>query len=276
MKDNDLSAIEQIIERYPWYSAAHLELYKRLSELGGEQREAYLHKAAAYLYSRDRLYDIAFNIVPAAIVSVISAERRVEAGEETSMEARVETRVEFEEEQEQEQKQEQKQKQKQEKNQEIEKPDLIESETKELVPEKSKTTAIKESDFEFIFDIDDDKEVIHRVVISGGDYFSRTDFDTIELDEELPLDRFIVEKPSLLRSSLASREGFTSPDEAEIDSSEVFEDPGFYTETLAKIYTSQGFYKRALDVYAKLILLYPEKSAYFATLVKELKTKHNT
>ena len=270
MKDNDLSAIEQIIERYPWYSAAHLELYKRLSELGGEQREAYLHKAAAYLYSRDRLYDIAFNIVPAAIVSVISAERRVEAGEETSMEARVETRVEFEEEQEQEQEQEQ------EKNQEIEKPYLIEPETKELVPEKSKPAAIKEGDFEFIFDIEEDKEVIHRVFVSGGDYFSRTDFDTIELDEELPLDRFIVEKPSLLRSSLASREGFTSPDEAEIDSAEVFEDPGFYTETLAKIYTSQGFYKRALDVYAKLILLYPEKSAYFATLVKELKTKHNT
>ncbi|EKD32315.1 MAG: hypothetical protein ACD_77C00120G0004 [uncultured bacterium] len=250
MKDNDLSAIEQIIERYPWYSSAHLELYKRLSELGGEQREAYLHKAAAYLYSRDRLYDIAFNVVPALVVSYTPAETSVE------------TSVEFEEEQE--------------KNQEIEKPDLLELDTKELVPDKSKSTALKDSDFEFIFDIDEDKEVIHRVVISGGDYFSRTDFDTIVLDEEMPLDRFIVEKPSLLRSSLASREGFIPTDEVEIDSAEVFEDSGFYTETLARIYTSQGFYKRALDVYAKLILLYPEKSAYFATLVKELKTKHNT
>jgi hypothetical protein len=40
---------------------------------------------------------------------------------------------------------------------------------------------------------------------------------------------------------------------------------------LAKIYLAQGFLKRALDVYDKLILLYPEKSAYFATLKEEIK-----
>ena len=133
-----------------------------------------------------------------------------------------------------------------------------------------------ENDFEFIFDIDDSKELSHKVIIAGGDYFSRTDFVTIELDSEMPLDRFIVEKPSLLRASITSRECPATFDQAEIDASELFDDSGFYTETLARIYTSQGFYKRALDVYAKLILLYPEKSAYFATLGKELKTKHNT
>ena len=61
----------------------------------------------------------------------------------------------------------------------------------------------------------------------------------------------------------------------EIDTAELFDDSSFYTETLAKIYLDQGFHKRALDVYAKLILLFPEKSAYFATLVKEIKNKYN-
>ncbi len=249
MKDIDLSAIEQTIEKYPWYSHAHLELFKGLSELGEEQRDAYLNKAAAYLYSRGRLYDIAFPAVPKK--SVFKFERGVAFREEDD-------------------------------NLQIdEKPsdelnridDLQDSPAKD---DAESFSVADENDFEFIFDIDDSKELPHKVIIAGGDYFSRNDFETIELDSEMPLDRFIVEKPSLLRASITSRECPATFDPAEIDASELFDDSGFYTETLAKIYTSQGFYKRALDVYAKLILLYPEKSAYFATLVKELKTKHNT
>ena len=48
----------------------------------------------------------------------------------------------------------------------------------------------------------------------------------------------------------------------------------FVTETLAAIYADQGYYDKAIEVYAKLILLYPEKSAYFATLVNEIKSKN--
>ena len=249
MKDIDLSAIEQTIEKYPWYSHAHFELFKGLSELGEEQRDAYLNKAAAYLYSRGRLYDIAFPALP----------------KKSSL--KLESSVAFREEDDN---------------------LLIEEKTSEELnpindlqdsPVTNDTESFlvaDENDFEFIFNIDDSKELPHKVIITGGDYFSRTDFETIELDSEMPLDRFIVEKPSLLRASITSRECPVTFDPAEIDASELFDDSGFYTETLAKIYTSQGFYKRALDVYAKLILLYPEKSAYFATLVKELKTKHNT
>ena len=249
MKDIDLSAIEQTIEKYPWYSHAHLELFKGLSELGEEQRDVYLNKAAAYLYSRGRLYDIAFPALPR------KSSFKLESG------------VAFREEDDN---------------------LLIEEKTSEELnpindlqdsPVTNDTESFlvaDENDFEFIFNIDDSKELPHKVIITGGDYFSRTDFETIELDSEMPLDRFIVEKPSLLRASITSRDCPATFDSAEIDASELFDDSGFYTETLAKIYTSQGFYKRALDVYAKLILLYPEKSAYFATLVKELKTKHNT
>lgn len=45
------------------------------------------------------------------------------------------------------------------------------------------------------------------------------------------------------------------------------------TETLASIYAQQGYYQQAIEIYSKLCLLYPEKSAYFATLVKEVKIK---
>lgn len=42
------------------------------------------------------------------------------------------------------------------------------------------------------------------------------------------------------------------------------------TETLAKVYLSQGDTARAIRIYHKLSLLYPEKSAYFAALVEKI------
>ena len=113
-----------------------------------------------------------------------------------------------------------------------------------------------------------------KFILAGGDYFTRNDFEQVELDRNKPLDNFIAEKPTLIRASINSKPQTPSPVN-EIDTSELFDDSSFYTETLASIYAEQGFYKRALDVYAKLILLYPEKSSYFASLVKNLKEKHN-
>ncbi|MGQ3014975.1 MAG: hypothetical protein ACT6QS_14795 [Flavobacteriales bacterium] len=43
------------------------------------------------------------------------------------------------------------------------------------------------------------------------------------------------------------------------------------SETLARIYMEQQHYARAKEVYEKLILLYPEKSNYFAALLKDCK-----
>ena len=46
----------------------------------------------------------------------------------------------------------------------------------------------------------------------------------------------------------------------------------FVTETLAQIYASQGYFSQAKEIYEKLILAYPEKSAYFAALIEKLKS----
>ena len=94
-----------------------------------------------------------------------------------------------------------------------------------------------------------------RKVYAGvGDYFSQEEYDHVKVSEDNVFSRYAAK---------ARRE---KPERAEA----VSDDLQFYTETLAQIYAEQGYYEQAKRIYSKLILAYPEKSAYFATLIQKL------
>ena len=96
--------------------------------------------------------------------------------------------------------------------------------------------------------------VFHKeIYVVGGDYFMPEELRNVQ-NQDI--------------SSL----GTMHDAESAGDSSE-FNDGAYYTETLARIYADQELYDRANEVYEKLILLYPEKSAYFAALKNDIK-KH--
>ncbi|HBG53004.1 MAG TPA: hypothetical protein DDW70_02140, partial [Rikenellaceae bacterium] len=111
-----------------------------------------------------------------------------------------------------------------------------------------------------------------RTFYPGSDYFGKTDIATLELDVTVPIDRFISEKPRFIQ--MLGRTG-ENIDTQEQDTPPVLSDDDFVTETLASIYAQQGYHKLAIASYGKLILLYPEKSTYFASLVQEIKQKTN-
>ena len=79
------------------------------------------------------------------------------------------------------------------------------------------------------------------------------------------IDRFISISPTIERMTPGDHQPV--PDLSEASTSEQ---GTFITETLAKIYVNQGYYTKAINIYEKLSLQYPEKSAYFASRIEKI------
>lgn len=83
------------------------------------------------------------------------------------------------------------------------------------------------------------------------------------------IDRFIATEPRIT----PSKTEFYSP--AVQAKRSVEEDDSLVSETLANIYIEQGLLLKARSAYEKLSLLYPEKSVFFAALIKEINNSLN-
>ena len=83
------------------------------------------------------------------------------------------------------------------------------------------------------------------------------------------IDKFIAENPSISRP----KQEFFNPISAAQES--VIDQENIVSETLAMIYEKQGYYEKAISIYEKLKLKYPEKSIIFAGQIKTLKNKLN-
>ena len=80
------------------------------------------------------------------------------------------------------------------------------------------------------------------------------------------IDKFIDANPRIE----PSRGKSAMPNE-DISKPFVEEREEFVTETLARIYIGQGYYSKAIDIYEKLSLKFPEKSSYFASQIEKVK-----
>lgn len=80
------------------------------------------------------------------------------------------------------------------------------------------------------------------------------------------IDKFILANPRI-----EPRKEKSETPLVDISTPFVEEREGFVTETLARIYINQGYYSRAIDIYERLSLKFPEKSSYFASQIEKIK-----
>ena len=91
------------------------------------------------------------------------------------------------------------------------------------------------------------------VRVAGADFFSSDEYEGVKVDEDNYFSKFKV-----ARSEEGDSRGWDDPE------------LGFCTETLAWIYAEQGYREEAKKIYSRLMLRYPEKITYFASLIEKL------
>jgi len=95
----------------------------------------------------------------------------------------------------------------------------------------------------------------------------RTEKETLSKQEII--NRFIEAEPQITRPQ---KEFFNPVNYARLS---AVDSETIVSETLARIFLKQGHPARAIKVYQKLSLVFPEKSAYFAALIEKIEKEHN-
>ena len=91
-------------------------------------------------------------------------------------------------------------------------------------------------------------------------------------DQAKLIEKFIEDEPQITRRKTTDKRA----DQKDLASEILLKSPeAFETATFAKVISRQGKYKKAISIYEKLSLKFPEKSAYFASQIEEIKSNQH-
>ena len=284
-----LVEVRELIDLFPYFQSAHLLLLKGLNNTSDVKFDSQLKKSAIYIADRERLYyllkeesqlqDVLTVIGKSVnIIEPVFSENQqtvIESGKNSE-----ELINEFE---------------KNEQNTDEEKesdnsPDGVPHSL--LLNEESEDDSAK-----IVFLLNDDNEPVEeRIIYLDPSILVPGNADLLELDlqgEEAAssdsghttsgltedevltskkqvqaelIDKFIIANPRI--EPVRDKSGHPVED---ISNPFTEEKGEFITETLARIYINQGYYSKAIDIYERLSLKFPEKSSYFATQIEKIK-----
>lgn len=234
-----LQSLQEVIREFPYFSAAQLLLAKKLKEDDNLLFERQLNLTAAYVPSRKVMYDL-LHIKKNTLDILPKSESDIEIIEESIQPIKEE-----------------------EKTDELEKIIFSESqiysidrqkdlpEERKLEPESSKKMNFNES---------------HQFT-DWLNFFESNSINRGKSQQDI-IDEFISSEPRIpfVKQSDAPVENLAKSSQLDMDNFLV-------TETLAKIHLEQGNRSKAIEIYERLKLKYPEKSAYFAAQIEFLKQK---
>ena len=234
LKSQDLQGLNQLVETYPYFQSAHalrLKVLKNTAAIGYNQA---LKLTASVTTDRDVLFDYITSedfLQQTISETVIGHQEHIKAID-------------------------------------------VELEPQESLPHESQPA---DANSKAPFDFDQNEKhsfeqwlkltsakVIDRGMDSAEISSSPGDAkDEKHMDKWEKIDQFLAQKTSLRPTDNPSEsnraEAFLQPREE------------LMTETLARVYTQQKNYEKAIEAYKILILKYPEKSSFFADQIRDLK-----
>ncbi len=107
--------------------------------------------------------------------------------------------------------------------------------------------------------------IINKGVAPEDIHLSQSQLSESQRKKNELIDNFIKSNPKIEPNK------HHTPEPYDISADSVQENDHLITDTLANIYLKQGHYAKAIFAYEKLCLKYPEKSAYFADQIAEIK-----
>lgn len=256
----DTMLFQRLIKDYPYFSTAHLLLLHNLKSQKDDSFDQSLQSSALYVNDRKVLFNLINNL------PVIEAPATREAAPQPK--EFTETTAEFQ--------------------LEDTKPILEVTESDSMLNESVASPEIEIGDPLQIDYSDESARVIEFELSTSehvaGDNPSQNIIDNFlsnlsaDKEPEVPsnneqqalIDRFITENPVFSVNKLD-----LSDERVDVSTSSIVEDEEIVSETLARVYESQRLYDKAIVIYEKLILKFPEKSTYFASQIDNLRTKIN-
>jgi len=293
---DDLSALDRIIENYPFFQSARALQLKALKSQESYRYNDALKVTAAHTTDRDILFEyitsdkfiqneISQHILQQdeLIEELVLEEIEIEA-EDLSQQVAQENKMEF--------------KSERQKAAAILNPDLFEKKTdsdENVVEEdahKAPETDAVEKPEEAEVDLDEPLAFTEEDTYSFTEWLKLTKAKPIDRSEEVAdtpkpqpkndeiarkfelIDKFIQERPKISPVSTPSKDSSPKETISLVDGYTQAPD-SLMTETLAKVYLQQKNYKKAIQAYNILILKNPEKSGFFADQIRAIEKMIN-
>lgn len=275
----DIKALNEYRKKYPYFQSLYVVVAKALREREHPKTDAFIKKAAIYSANRSHLKEI---IEGDFVFALKEKEPKQEIPQKTVVETVAPPKV--DEPKKAETEKEVKQEKQAESSKEVKTEPKVKLEEKKVEDKKEVKEAPtqKEVKADKPVVIDNDLAEIEatkrriEALLSG-----QLPDSELEKKPKKPLsekkknqieiiEKFIKNEPQLDRERMAEAEG--KVDIEDLADKSLLKEEDFETETLAKLMAKQGKVKKAEDIYKKLRLKFPEKSAYFATQIEKLKS----
>jgi len=243
---NDLCVkeLESVVAKTPYFQAAWMLLAKAKSKSGGDDYKNVLSRTAARVYNREQLFDFIYlqNVEVAKVEEKPAPTSKKEIPKPiVKSRAKVSPKTEIKS------------------AEKVILPKPMVKESGEEVKSKEDLRSIVK---ERLAAIDKEKEPAEAKPAEKK--FEEVK-DSSKSKHEI-IETFIKHNPSINKPKDAAYK-----EEIEVAARSLDDKYDFISETLAEINLKQGHAKKAIKIYEKLSLKYPEKSSYFAAQIKKIK-----